>query len=344
MSNPQPPAIRVARLSHRYPKATLNALTDVAFTVDPGEAFALLGPNGGGKSTIFRVLATLLQPSSPGSPSPPTTAEVFGHSVFTNPAAARRQLGVVFQSPSLDGKLTAHENLACHGRLYGLSRRNLRPAADALLDRFGLLERADHAAETFSGGMRRRLEIAKALLPEPRLLLLDEPSTGLDPEARRAMWDTLFDLRERDGLTLAWTTHLMDEAERADRVGVLADGRLLAVDTPAALKARVGGDVVTVEPREDVPLGPLRDELTQRLGPWDRGRPPVVTDRVIRLEHPQGAAVVPDLSAWLGHRARRVSVGPPTLEDAYFDLTRPASTPAESPDPQPAAPHPSLAV
>ncbi len=328
--DPDTPAVRVAGLSHRYPKATVDALAEVAFTVAPGDAFVLLGPNGGGKSTVFRILATLLQPQA-ARDTP--TVNVFGRSVLDHPAAVRRELGVVFQSPSLDGKLTARENLYCHGRLYGMTRRSLPPRVDELLERFGLLDRADDYAETFSGGMRRRLEVAKALLPGPRLLLLDEPSTGLDPEARRAMWDTLFDLRERDGLTLAWTTHLMDEAERADRVGILAAGRLLAVDTPGALKARVGGEVVTVEPRGDEAVGPLRDAIAQRLGPWapaDAGRAPTVTDRLIRFEHPQGAAVVPELAAWLGERVRRVSVGPPSLEDAYFDLTRPANIPSNT--------------
>ncbi|MEO1237916.1 MAG: ABC transporter ATP-binding protein, partial [Planctomycetota bacterium] len=194
-------AINVVGVSHRFRGSAVDALSGVELAVEPGEAFAVLGPNGGGKSTLFRVLATMLRPSGGGS------ASVFGRDVLRDPAAARREMGVVFQSPSVDVKLSARENLACQARLYGMSRKTASPRIDEALKRFGLADRAGDRVEEFSGGMRRRLEIGKALLHGPRLLLMDEPATGLDPAARRELWDHLGELGASSGLTTWWTTH-----------------------------------------------------------------------------------------------------------------------------------------
>lgn len=322
------PAVRIAGLTHRYPGAERDALTDLELTVAPGEAFALLGPNGGGKTTTFRILATLLQPSG----SAKTEVSVFGRDVVREPAAARRELGVVFQSPSLDVKLTARENLACQARLYGLPRRDAKPRVDEALARFNLADRAHDRVEAFSGGMRRRLEIAKALLHRPRLLLMDEPATGLDPAARRELWEHLNELRKQHGITIAWTTHLMDEAEHADRLAVLAEGRVLAVQPPEALKASLGGHVVSVEPTDPGELEALRDRIAAELGPWDAGREPVQVDGDIRFDHADGPAVVARVAGFLPGRLRRVSVGQPTLEDAYLRLIAPPSAAAGSAD------------
>ncbi|MEL7089298.1 MAG: ABC transporter ATP-binding protein [Planctomycetota bacterium] len=320
-----PTAVQIAGLTHRYPGADRDALVNLNFAVRPGEAFALLGPNGGGKTTTFRVLATMLEPSG----SAAAEVSVFGHSVFGDPAAARRELGVVFQSPSLDLKLTARENLACHARLYGLPRRDAAPRIDEALARFDLVERMHERVEAFSGGMRRKLEIAKALLHRPRLLLMDEPATGLDPAARRELWEHLRSLREQSDLTVAWTTHLMDEAEHADRLAVLRRGNLLTVQTPAELKASLGGHTVIVEPGDTADADWMRDRVDAALGPLAPGREPVVAQNAVRFEHPDGPAVVAQTAALFPDRLRRVSVGQPTLEDAYLRLTGDRSDPAE---------------
>lgn len=313
--------MQLTGLTHRYAKAQRDAVDDLSLTIQPGEAFALLGPNGGGKTTTFRILATLLRPST----TTPAAVRLFGHDVLANPAAARRTLGVVFQSPSLDIKLTARENLTCQARLYGLTRRESTPRIDEALARFDLTTRMHDAVETFSGGMKRKLEIAKALLHRPRLLLMDEPATGLDPAARRELWDHLGDLRKRHDLTIAWTTHLMDEAERADRLAVLASGQILTIASPAELKASLGSHVVTVEPMHVEELGALRDRIDAELGPWPAGQDPVVIQDAVRFEHGDGPAIVTRIAELLPGELRRISVGQPTLEDAYLRLTAGAS-------------------
>ncbi|MEM7627551.1 MAG: ABC transporter ATP-binding protein [Planctomycetota bacterium] len=309
--------MRIAGLTHRYPGADRDALHGLNLDVAPGEAFALLGPNGGGKTTTFRVLATMLQPSGAAT----AEVSVFGRSVLHDPAAARRELGVVFQSPSLDVKLTARENLACHARLYGLTRRDAAPRIDEALARFDLVARMHDRVEAFSGGMRRKLEIAKALLHRPRLLLMDEPATGLDPAARRELWQHLGELRQNGGITVAWTTHLMDEAEHADRLAVLRGGRLLTVQSPDELKATLGGHVVIVEPSDPADAGWMRERIVEALGPWEAGREPVISGDAVRFEHADGPAVVAKIAGLFPDRLRRVSVGQPTLEDAYLRLT-----------------------
>ena len=246
-----PPAIAVDRLGHRY--ADRTALEDVSFDVTPGEIFALLGPNGGGKTTTFRILATLLVPTT-------GTVRVFGDDVRTAAAAVRRSLGVVFQSPAIDGMLTVRENLVCHGHLYGLRGRELTSRIDGVLAAVGLPDRAGAPTRTLSGGQQRRVELAKALLTEPRALVLDEASTGLDPRARLELWTQLAALRERRGTTIVLTTHLMDEAARCDRVAILDRGRLVTVGTPADLTASVGGDAVWVSASDATSLAGRRRE------------------------------------------------------------------------------------
>ncbi|MEM8738306.1 MAG: ABC transporter ATP-binding protein [Planctomycetota bacterium] len=316
LSAGRPPAIELQGLTHRYPGAERDALAGVTLEVEAGEAFAVLGPNGGGKSTTFRILATLLQPRLPAA-----VARVFGHDLARDPAAARRAMGVVFQSPSVDIKLSARENLACQARLYGLTRRASAPRIDDALNQFGLSDRAGDRVETFSGGMRRRLEIAKALLHGPRLLLMDEPATGLDPAARRELWDHLGALREQRDISIVWTTHLMDEAERADRLAVMADGRVVAVARPAELMAEQGGHVVTVVPGSALAPDTVRVRIERELGPWAAGRGPVVAEDGVRFEHGDGPSVVARVAAWWPGDLERVSVGRPTLEDAYLRLT-----------------------
>ncbi|MEM9418907.1 MAG: ABC transporter ATP-binding protein [Planctomycetota bacterium] len=316
------PALQLNGLTHRYPKADRDSVSNLSLSIQPGEAFALLGPNGGGKTTTFRILATLLQPSNAQAGA----VQLFGQDVLTNPAAARRMLGVVFQSPSLDIKLTARENLDCQARLHGLSRRESAPRISEALARFDLTPRMHDPVETFSGGMKRKLEIAKALLHHPRLLLMDEPATGLDPAARRELWEHLAELRERHDLTIAWTTHLMDEAEHADRLAVLASGQLVTVASPGELKASLGSHVITVEPTHPDQLGALRDQIDAAFGPWDPGKDPALIQETVRFEHEDGPAIVARIAEQLPGELRRISVGQPTLEDAYLRLTQTPSS------------------
>ncbi len=299
-------AVDTASLTHRYPGSARDALSRVSLRVEAGEIFGVLGPNGGGKTTLFRILATMLPPAGPGS------AAVFGHDVARAPARVRARLGVVFQNPSLDGQLTARENLLHQGRLYGLSGRDLRGRVAETLERFDLADRANDYARTFSGGMRRRLEIGKAMLHDPDLLLLDEPSTGLDPGARHDLWRHLERLRATRGVTVLLTTHLMDEADRCDRVAILAAGERVAVGAPAELKATLGGEVITITPRAGVAAA----DLAARLGEWT----PKVTGTVVRIETPDADALT-RIRAAAGGDAHAIRIGRPTLEDVFLHLT-----------------------
>ena len=209
-------------------------------TFYPAEIFGLLGPNGSGKTTMFRLLSTLMLPSA-------GHAIIMGHDAATDPAGVRRHIGVVFQAQSVDGKLSAEENLRHIGHLYGLRGAALKARAGEMLRRVGLADRAKDRVETFSGGMQRRLELAKGLLHRPSVLLLDEPTTGLDPGARRDLWQYLQILRDQERVTILVTTHLMEEAERCDRLAILSHGNLVALGTPAELKQEIGGDVILLD-------------------------------------------------------------------------------------------------
>jgi ABC-2 type transport system ATP-binding protein len=297
-------AIEVDGLRHRY--GDREALAGVSFDVREGELFALLGPNGGGKSTLFRILATILPPTA-------GTARIRGFDVRTQPHDVRRQLGVVFQHASVDGKLTVEENLRHQGHLYGMRGPALAERIAALLDRFGLTDRRGELVERLSGGLVRRTELAKGLLPRPAVLLLDEPSTGLDPGARRELLQYLRELRDQDGVTVVVTTHYLEEAERCDRVGVIDRGRLVALDAPAALTAAVGGDVVVVQPTD---VEALQDKVRTRFGLEG-----VRVDGTLRLEHARGHELVRDLVDAFPEDVHSITFGKPTLEDVFVRLT-----------------------
>jgi ABC-2 type transport system ATP-binding protein len=290
------------------------ALEGVTLEIKQGETFAVLGPNGGGKSTLFRILATLAKPSA-GS------AKVDGLDVAEQADEVRKRIGVVFQAPSLDIKLTAYENLMHQGHLYGLRGSALEGRIAGALEAVGLKERAKDFAEMFSGGMKRRLEIAKSLLHSPKLLLLDEPTTGLDPGARRELWQTLLAMRAKTGLTVAMTTHLMDEADRCDRVAILSAGKLIACGTPGELKAQIGAEVLTVVPQEAESAVEMAGRIAESFGPWgEKGRPEVV-DGAIRMEHHDGAGLLPRIASMFPGRFKSMSVSKPTLEDVFHRLT-----------------------
>ena len=298
------PVVRVEGLRHAY--GDRPALQGVDFSVHEGEIFALLGPNGGGKTTLFRILATLLRPLA-------GRASILGHDVVRQSRAVRAAIGVVFQSPALDRKLTVRENLQVQGRLYGLSGMRLRESIDEMLGRVRLLDRAGDRVETLSGGLMRRAEIAKGLMHAPRVLLLDEPSTGLDPGARSDLWEHLSDLRERDGVTVLLTTHLMEEAERCDRLGILSQGRLVATGAPRQLKADIGGDVIAVATPDPEAL---RLEIERLFG-----GPASIVEGTVRLERPRGHELIPRLVEAFPDRIDSVTIGRPTLLDVFIHKT-----------------------
>ncbi len=229
--------VQIDRLGYAYGDHV--ALDELSLTVNRGEVFGLLGPNGSGKTTLFRILSTLIA-------APAERVKLFGMDLALARDEIRRRIGVVFQSPSLDKQLTARENLIHQGHLYGLAGKQLQSRADEMLARVNLLDRQHEYVGKFSGGMRRRVEVAKGLLHKPELLILDEPSTGLDPGARIDMWKTLKEIRQNDGVTVLLTTHLMEEADQCDRLAILHRGKLMACDTPSNLKSTIGGDVVIV--------------------------------------------------------------------------------------------------
>jgi len=298
--------VRTDRLTYRYDQRV--ALSEVSLTVRQGEALALLGPNGSGKTTLFRVLSTLVPPQE-------GRAEILEMDLATRAADVRKAIGVVFQSPGLDKQLTAEENVRHHGHLYGLRGAELAERTREHLSRVDLADRAGDRVAAFSGGMRRRVEIAKALVTRPRVLLMDEPSTGLDPAARRDVWRLIDDERRRAGLTVLLTTHLMDEAEGCDRVAVMNEGKLIACDAPAALKERVGGDVMTITtPDAAALLAVLRDRLSIDAALDADGR-------TVRLERPRAHELVPGVAGAAPGLIESVSVSKPTLEDVFLHLT-----------------------
>jgi ABC-2 type transport system ATP-binding protein len=298
------PALDVGSVRHRY--GARVALDGVTFDVRPGEIFGLLGPNGGGKTTLFQIVSTLLAPSE-GS------VRVFGDDVVRDPASARRRMGVVFQHPALDVRLTVEENLRHQGHLYGLHGRALSSRITDALRRVRLEDRARDLVGTLSGGLQRRAEVAKALLHHPQLLVLDEPSTGLDPTARRDIWQDLQQLRDERGTTVILTTHLMDEAATCDRVGILDLGHLVALGSPAALTEEIGGDVVLVTAREpDRLAGRVRERF---------GVAAELVDGRVRIERDRAHEFITDLVESFPGEIDSVTFGKPTLEDVFVHHT-----------------------
>lgn len=297
-------AISVRCVSYRY--GDRIAVDDLSLDVNSGEIFAFLGPNGSGKTTLFRLLSTLV-PLQAGDVS------ILGWDLRRDVTAIRKSMGVVFQAPSLDKKLTVAENLRHQGRLYGLGGGDLRARTAELLAAVGLSDRAADRVETLSGGLRRRVELAKCMLHRPRLLLLDEPSTGLDPGARIDLWKYLGRLRDEEGMTVALTTHLLDEAERADRIAIMHNGRLAALGRPDELRSQVGGDAITI-----------RTEHAEKLSAAIRERfgcLPVVLDGAVRMEQPQGHQWIPKLIEAFPADIQTITLGKPTLEDVFIDRT-----------------------
>ncbi|MCC5830032.1 MAG: ABC transporter ATP-binding protein [Phycisphaeraceae bacterium] len=312
--------MRRGREAKRNGTARIQALRDVQFTVGSGEIVGVLGPNGSGKSTLFRIIATLLTADH-------GQVRLFGVDVGLQPARARNLFGIVFQSPAVDRMLSARENLHHQAALYGLKPRDLTGVMAGLLERFDLTGRADDPVGMLSGGFQRRVELAKAMLHRPRILLMDEPSASIDPAARLEMWRHLQALRQSDGLTVFLTTHLLEEAERCDRLLMMHEGRLVADGTPTQLKADSGVAVLNLTPRHEPGDDP--DRLSARLieaiaaqTTPDGGRwPAEKRDGQVIIRHPHVNRLAAEL---LNHHAswiEQLHLGHPTLEDAFVALT-----------------------
>jgi ABC-2 type transport system ATP-binding protein len=297
-------AVEISNLSHSYGERP--ALHNVSLFIEPGRLFGLLGPNGGGKTTLFRILSTLLRPSS-------GTASVFGYDTASQPNEIRQRLGVIFQHTALDNELTVLENLNFHGALYGLSGAKLRERIGELLRSFDLEERAQDRVKTLSGGLQRRADLIRALLHRPPLLLLDEPTTGLDPAARHAFWQLLSGIRRAEGTTMLMATHLMDEAEACDMVGIIDQGRIVATGAPAALKQEMGEEALWIEAEHPEVL---RDLIHTRFG-----LEAVLVYRSLQITHPAAHTLLPSLYEAFGERITSVTVRKPTLEDVFMTRT-----------------------
>lgn len=299
------PVISVENLVHRYENRT--ALNGVTFDVRPAELFGLLGPNGSGKTTLFRILSTLMVPTS-------GRALILGCDSAKEPARVRRQIGVVFQAQSIDLKLTAFENLWHQGHLYGLRGASLKARIEEVLGRVGLADRAKELVETFSGGMQRRIELGKGLLHHPGVLLLDEPTTGLDPGARRDLWQYLQTLRDEEHVSVLVTTHLMEEAERCDRLAIMNEGNVVALGTPAELKSEIGGDVVLLDAARNA--GVLAERIRARFNVQT-----TVLDNQVRVERENAHRFVTEVVESFPGEIEALSISKPALEDVFIRRT-----------------------
>ena len=298
------PAVHVRGLVKRF--GEVEAVRGVDLDVAPGETFAFLGPNGAGKSTTIGMLCTLVRPDG-GS------ARVAGHDVVRERDEVRRNIGLVFQDPTLDGYLSAEQNLKFHAELYGVPRSLAPERMRQVLEMVGLWERRASLVKTFSGGMRRRLEIARGLLHSPRVLFLDEPTVGLDPQTRSSIWRYIYELKEAEEITIFLTTHYMDEAEHADRIAIMDRGEVIVVDTPAALKASVGKDRVQLQTGDEAAaIAALRDRF---------GLDATVADGAVTVAVEGGERFVPRLFAELGVPIEGVSVSRPSLDDVFMSYT-----------------------
>jgi ABC-2 type transport system ATP-binding protein len=303
-NSPATPAIAVHNLVKNYDE--VQAVRGVDFEVAAGEVFGFLGPNGAGKTTTINMLCTLVKPTA-GS------ASVAGHDVVKARDDVRRNIGLVFQDPTLDNYLTAVQNLRLHAELYGLQRDVVAPRMQQVLEMVGLWERKDSPVGTFSGGMRRRLEIARGMMHSPRVLFLDEPTIGLDPQTRRSIWTYIAELKEREEITIFMTTHYMDEAEWCDRIAIMDNGEIVALDAPDTLKAQVGSDRVTIHTEDnDAAIAALKDrfDIDARI-----------SEGAVTFGVPGGEEFVPRLFADLGMPIRAVHVSRPTLDDVFMSYT-----------------------
>jgi len=300
----QQPAIVVAGLTKNY--GEIEAVRGIDFEVPVGETFGFLGPNGAGKSTTIKMLCTLARPTS-GS------ARVAAHEVTSERDAVRRNIGLVFQDTTLDNYLTGAQNLKFHAALYGVPAAAVEPRMRQVLEMVGLWDRRDSVVMTYSGGMKRRLEIARGLLHAPRVLFLDEPTVGLDPQTRASIWEYINELKSREDITIFLTTHYMDEAEHCDRIAIIDHGQIVAIDTPEALKASVGKDRVQIHTADDeAAIAGLAREF---------GIDAAMHEGAVTFSVASGEQFVPRLFGGLSVPIKSVSVSRPTLDDVFMNYT-----------------------
>jgi ABC-2 type transport system ATP-binding protein len=313
------PAVRVRGLTKTF--GEIQAVKGIDLDVATGEMFGFLGPNGAGKTTTIKILCTLAEATA-GS------ATVAGFDVARDTSAVRSRIGLVFQEPTLDTYLTAEQNLRFHGEMYGVPRERMRRRMDEVLEKVGLSDRRRDLVRKYSGGMRRRLEIARGLLHTPTVLFLDEPTIGLDPQTRAAIWDYIRALRETEEVTVFLTTHYMEEAEYCDRIAIIDNGEIVAVDTPEALKAAIGADRVQIVTSDDTAAVA---QLSERLDVEA-----AMHDGMVTFSVPGGAAFVPRLFQALSVEINTVTVTRPSLDDVFMTYTGRTIRDAE----QGNAPHP----
>ncbi|HUS30983.1 MAG TPA: ATP-binding cassette domain-containing protein [Kofleriaceae bacterium] len=298
------PAVSVHGLQKRY--GDIEAVRGIDLEVAAGEVFGFLGPNGAGKSTTIKILCTLAKPTA-------GEAKVAGHDVMSERDEVRRHIGLVFQETTLDDYLTAEQNLRFHAELYGIPSGSVAPRMQQVMEMVGLWERRTHRVQTFSGGMKRRLEIARGLMHSPRVLFLDEPTVGLDPQTRASIWKYIRELKQRETITIFLTTHYMDEAEYCDRIAIMDNGKIVALGTPEALKAKVGKDRVQIATADDAAaISALKDKFQ-----IDAAKREGMV--MFNVEH--GEQFLPRLFAELGIPIRSVSVARPTLDDVFLAYT-----------------------
>lgn len=296
--------IEASNLVKRF--GELEAVKGVSFSVKEGEIFGFLGPNGAGKTTTINILCTLLKPTD-------GQAKVNGYDVIKERSQVRQSIGLVFQEPTLDDYLTAEQNLRFHGYAYGIPKNVLEPRLKELLEMMELWDRRKGKINTYSGGMKRRLEIARGLLHHPRVLFLDEPTLGLDPQTRRRIWDYIHDLRKRENLAIFMTTHYMDEAENCDRIAIIDYGRTVALDTLEKLKDGVGGDVISVKTEDN--------EEAMRLLEGQYKLKPSIENGIISFTVPHGEEFLPKFVSGFPLRLLSIGLRRPTLEDVFLKLT-----------------------
>jgi ABC-2 type transport system ATP-binding protein len=296
--------IEVKNLLRKYGK--LVAVDKISFNVTEGEIFGFLGPNGAGKTTTISMLCTLLKPTG-------GEAVLCGHNVFTQRNQVRRCIGLVFQDPTLDDYLTAEQNLRFHAYAYNLPRELREKRITEVLDLVDLLDRRKSRVRTFSGGMKRRLEIARGLLHSPKVLFLDEPTLGLDPQTRRHIWDFILQLRQQQKLTIFLTTHYMDEAENCDRISVIDQGHIIALDTPEKLKDSLGGDVVTLTAEDNLKAA---NELKEKFDVF-----PEIQNGHVRFNVPHGEMFLPKFMQNFKSSLISIGINRPTLDDVFLKLT-----------------------
>jgi ABC-2 type transport system ATP-binding protein len=299
-------AIAVEQLVKRYPNG-VTAVDGISFQVGHNEIFGFLGPNGAGKTTTIKILSTLVHPSG-------GHAAIDGHDVTREREWVRQHIGLVFQDPTLDDRLTAWENLLFHGLIYGIPAAEVRRRGQPLLEMVGLADRANHQVRTYSGGMRRRLELARGLIHRPTVLFLDEPTVGLDPQTRAQIWDYVLSLSRNEGVTIFMTTHYMEEAEYCQRIAIMDHGKIVALDSPDGLKRQIGGEVLELQfarpAARDAAAYGLPEDAVTRVG-----------DRELRVALPDAASALARIAAKAGSDLTRAVIHRPTLDDVFLTLT-----------------------